>query len=148
MTEHTRLGRVISCGEGKTLVSLETPGACASCKAKGHCGEAGGREILLEGSFAPGEKLQLSLLPARGLGAALGAFGIPTTLLFLGYILGFHFTGQEGIGALLALGGVALGWLLLFLFNPIWKKLFPLKVESQRDPDQNQGGSNHGLESN
>ena len=118
--EHS--GTVDRVEAGRVYVKIVSQSACGTCKARQACGMAESAEKIVAVStpdaaeYAPGEMVVVGVLRrAGGLAVALGYVGALVVLLAV-LVLTIGAAGwAEGPGALAALGGVALYYMVLWL---------------------------------
>ncbi len=108
-------------GEHVRVTILQTA-ACAGCAARKMCNSAEAKEKDVDvctseaTTYRIGEKVLLEGRLSDGRRAALIAYGVPLVLLLAVLVVAIRLTGSDAVGALWALGSVALYYLLIFLF--------------------------------
>ncbi|MBR7003405.1 MAG: SoxR reducing system RseC family protein [Bacteroidales bacterium] len=116
-------GKVISSGQGIISVEIVSESACSACHAAGLCGMSESRKKIVEvpavrgRGFSVGQEVEVCLAPKTGLKAVLLSYVIPAMILLI-LILSLPLIGLgELAGGLLAVAGVALYYLVLYLFK-------------------------------
>ncbi len=116
-------GKVISSGQGIISVEIVSESACSACHAAGLCGMSESRKKIVEvpairgRDFSVGQEVEVCLAPKTGLKAVLLSYVIPAMILLI-LILSLPLIGLgELAGGLLAVAGVALYYLILYLFK-------------------------------
>ncbi|MBP5218182.1 MAG: SoxR reducing system RseC family protein [Bacteroidales bacterium] len=116
-------GTVTGCGGGKVSVEIVSESACAACHAAGLCtlSESSRKIIevpLSEGeTYVTGQEVEVCLARKSGLKAVLFSYVIPVMfLLILILSLSNIGLGELAVG-LLSVGGIALYYLVLYLFR-------------------------------
>ena len=108
-------------GEHVRVTILQTA-ACAGCAARKMCNSAEAKEKDVDvctseaTTYRVGEQVVLEGRLSDGRRAALIAYGVPLVLLLAVLVVAIRLTGSDAVGALWALGSVALYYLLIFLF--------------------------------
>ncbi len=117
--EHT--GRVDRVENGTVFVTITSTSACGSCKARQACGLAETQEKTVvvkcddAAAYAAGDTVVVGVRRSAGaLAVALGYVGALVVLLAVLLTTIGALGWSEGAGALAALGGVALYYLLLW----------------------------------
>ncbi len=116
-------GKVISSGQGIISVEIVSESACSACHAAGLCGMSESRKKIVEvpavrgKDYSVGQAVEVCLAPKTGLKAVLLSYAIPAMILLI-LILSLPLIGLgELAGGLLAVAGVALYYLILYLFK-------------------------------
>ena len=116
-------GKVVSKGQGKVEVEIISESACAACHAAGLCGMAESRKKIVEvpsirpDDFSMGQEVEVCLAPRTGLKAVLLSYVVPVMILLI-LILSLSKIGLgELVAGLLSIAGVAVYYLVLFLFK-------------------------------
>ena len=116
-------GKVISSGQGIISVEIVSESACSACHAAGLCGMSESRKKIVEvpavrgKDYSVGQEVEVCLAPKTGLKAVLLSYVIPAMILLI-LILSLPLIGLEELaGGLLAVAGVALYYLILYLFK-------------------------------
>ena len=116
-------GKVISSGQGIISVEIVSESACSACHAAGLCGMSESRKKIVEvpavrgKDYSVGQEVEVCLAPKTGLKAVLLSYVIPAMILLI-LILSLPLIGLgELAGGLLAVAGVALYYLMLYLFK-------------------------------
>lgn len=116
-------GKVISSGQGIISVEIVSESACSACHAAGLCGISESRKKIVEvpavrgKDYSVGQEVEVCLAPKTGLKAVLLSYAIPAMILLI-LILSLPLIGLgELAGGLLAVAGVALYYLVLYLFK-------------------------------
>ena len=116
-------GKVISSGQGIISVEIVSESACSACHAAGLCGMSESRKKIVEvpavrgKDYSVGQEVEVCLAPKTGLNAVLLSYVIPAMILLI-LILSLPLIGLgELAGGLFAVAGVALYYLILYLFK-------------------------------
>ena len=116
-------GKVISSGQGIISVEIVSESTCSACHAAGLCGMSESRKKIVEvpavrgKDYSVGQEVEVCLAPKTGLKAVLLSYAIPAMILLI-LILSLPLIGLgELAGGLLAVAGVALYYLILYLFK-------------------------------
>lgn len=116
-------GKVISSGQGIISVEIVSESACSACHAAGLCGMSESRKKIVEvpavrgKDYSVGQEVEVCLAPKTGLKAVLLSYAIPAMILLI-LILSLPLIGLgELAGGFLAVAGVALYYLILYLFK-------------------------------
>ena len=114
-------GKVVSIDQGKISVEIVSESACAACHAAGLCGMSESRKKIVEvpsvrgKDYSVGQEVEVCLAPKTGLRAVLFSYVIPVMILLI-LILSLPLIGLgELAGGLVAIGGVAIYYLILYL---------------------------------
>ncbi len=117
------IGRVESLDVNLVRVKIVSNSACSTCAARKACGMSESEEKIVEvatrsaADFAVGEEVMVAVRRKVGLWAVAVAYVAPLVLLVTILIVASVFGFGEGIAAFGALGGVAIYYLLLWLFG-------------------------------
>ena len=127
-------GTVTQSGNGVTRVRVRQGEGCDQCASKHACLNLAGGEkeiaVATDLTFAVGEEVRVSVDTRYGMRAVWLAFGIPFILL-----TGSVFTAvqwmkvDEGIAGLIALGLLALYFLILSFFNSRLRRSVKVEIE-------------------
>ena len=116
-------GKVISSGQGIISVEIVSESACSACHAAGLCGMSESRKKIVEVPavrgqvLSVGQEVEVCLAPKTGLKAVLLSYAIPAMILLI-LILSLPLIGLgELAGGLFSVAGVALYYLILYLFK-------------------------------
>lgn len=134
--EHEGIIREIS----KDYITVEfvSKSACAECHAKGFCvaGEEETRFVdvpysisTLTEDYQVGERVNLVMSQSLGVSAVFISYAIPLVILII-FLLILSNTGlNELMVGLLSLAGVAVYYLLVFLFRDRLERIFTFSIE-------------------
>lgn len=130
--EHTGIIRKLS--EEKITIGITNLSACASCHAKGACTAADmkDKEIEIEhvdGEFRVGQQVRIIGKASQGFKALFFGYLLPFILLTATLIISLHFTQNEGLSGLLALGILIPYYFALYLFRNKLKRSFEFKIK-------------------
>ena len=116
-------GKVVSADSDKVRVEIVSESACSACHAAGLCGMAESRKKIVEvpahlgQEYVPGQEVEVCLAPKTGLKAVLLSYVLPVMILLI-LILSLYKIGiGELASGLLSIMGVALYYLVLYLFR-------------------------------
>ena len=116
-------GKVISSGQGIISVEIVSESACSACHAAGLCGMSESKKKIVEvpsvhgRDYSVGQEVEVCLAPKTGLKAVLLSYVIPAMILLI-LILSLPLIGLgELAGGLFSVAGVALYYLILYLFK-------------------------------
>ena len=128
-------GTVISVTSSMVKVEIQAQTACAACHARTVCGASSGESRVIpvrrhdDGTFKPGDEVNVVIRQGQGFKAGFFAFLIPLFIL-LGFFLTFPlFFENELVTGLGALGFVALYYLVLAQFRDRLNSGFVFTVE-------------------
>jgi positive regulator of sigma E activity len=114
MTE--REGFVVALDGDHAVVEISAAEACGSCGKAGGCGsgDAGGRRQRIRNAVGAsvGDPVVIVVPDGAVLQAALRAYILPLAFALIGVASGLTL-GGDGLGALLGLVGLGVGWVLL-----------------------------------
>lgn len=91
---------------------------CSVCTLLGSKGETRARAINTV-SAVLGDTVEVESRTRRIIGYAALVFLLPVVLAIVGYLLGIRLSLGEGIALLLALGGLLISFLLIFLYSKL-----------------------------
>lgn len=103
-------------------VTILQSSACSGCAAKQMCSSAEAKEKDVDvftadsAAYGVGQKVKLEGRLSDGRRAAIIAYGLPLLLMLPVLFFAIRLSGSETIGALWALGSVALYYIVIFLF--------------------------------
>jgi len=116
-------GRVLSVSDGTVSVEIVSASACASCHAAGLCTAAESSRKVVEAPLlpgqrvSPGDEVEVCLGKSLGMKAVLLSYVIPLLILLI-FVVSLSSAGvSELLCGLVALGGVGIYYLVLFLFR-------------------------------
>lgn len=116
-------GRVESIDANLVRVKIVANSACSSCASRKACGMSESEEKIVEvktpsaAEFSVGEEVSVAVRRKVGLWAVAVAYVAPLVIL-VGVLATASLLGlDEGIAALSAIGGVAIYYLLLWIFG-------------------------------
>jgi sigma-E factor negative regulatory protein RseC len=122
----TETGWVKELKDGNAVLQLKSKSKCSHCGAKMICGAGNGvtRELIIPNSLLAkvGDQVEISYQESSRILSAFLVFIAPIILLITGYIFGFNRSQSETIGAVWALIGLVVGFLILWLMNKILGK--------------------------
>lgn len=117
----THEGVVKSVENKRVCVTILQSSACAGCAAKVMCASAEAKEKVVDvqtadaDAYRVGQKVVLEGCLSDGRRAAIIAYGLPLLFLLPVLFIATRMTGSETLGALCALGTVALYFLVIYL---------------------------------
>lgn len=121
--EITHPGRIVEITPDFTTVEITVSSACASCHAKGLCGMSEEEEkvIMLPtdpyATYNVGDEVQVCTKMAMGLKAVWISYVIPLIILMILILSLSTIVEREAYRALIAIGGVAVYYLFVWLFR-------------------------------
>ena len=121
-TEISHIGKIVAIDADFITVEIVAESACATCHAAGICGTADATHKAITvpatvGNWAVGQEVQVLLKRSMGFKAVWLAYAIPLAVL-LAVLLGLNAAGVgELASGLVAIGAVALYYLVLLLFR-------------------------------
>lgn len=116
-------GVIDSISGGIVTVRILQESACAACKVAGYCNASESKQKLVEvrcdtpDVYRPGQEVVVVASRGVALRATVLGFVVPLLILFGALMAVLAITGSEGLAALSALGGLALWYVLLWLFR-------------------------------
>lgn len=116
-------GRIESIDANLVRVRIVSNSACGTCAARKACGMSESTEKIIEvvtlsaSEFSVGEEVVVSIRRKVGLWAVAMAYVAPLIVLVVVLIAASMFGLDEGVAAVGAMGGVAIYYLLLWLFG-------------------------------
>ena len=120
--EISHIGKIVAIDADFITVEIVAESACASCHAASLCGTADATHKAITvpatvGNWAVGQEVQVLLKRSMGFKAVWLAYAIPLAVL-LAVLLGLNAAGVgELASGLVAIGAVALYYLVLLLFR-------------------------------
>ena len=120
--EISHIGKIVAIDADFITVEIVAESACTTCHAAGMCGTADATHKAITvpatvGNWAVGQEVQVLLKRSMGFKAVWLAYAIPLAVL-LAVLLGLNATGVgELASGLVAIGAVALYYLVLLLFR-------------------------------
>ena len=120
--EISHIGKIVDIAPDFITVEIVAESACATCHAAGMCGTADATHKAITvpatvGNWAVGQEVQVLLKRSMGFKAVWLAYAIPLAVL-LAVLLGLNAAGVgELASGLVAIGAVALYYLVLLLFR-------------------------------
>ena len=121
--EIVHTGRVVEMTPDFTTVEIIVSSACSSCHAKGLCGMSEDEQKLLSlptdpyGSYNVGDQVQVCTKMTMGLKAVWVSYVIPLLILMILILTLSAVIGNEVITGLVSIGGVAVYYLIIWLFR-------------------------------
>ena len=106
-----------------TTVEIIAQSACAACHARGLCGVADEKQKIIMvptdpyGSYREGDKVLVLLKKSMGMKAVWISYVIPLFILMILILSLSSVTEHEVYAGLAAIGGVALYYLVIYLFR-------------------------------
>lgn len=106
----------------RVRVTILQSSACAGCAARKMCNSSEAKvkevEVLTAdaATYRAGQEVVLEGRLSDGRTAAMIAYGIPLVLLLVTLALAIGFTGSDTVGAMVALGTVALYYIAVYAF--------------------------------
>jgi len=136
-------GRVKAIDGRHVFVTILQSSACSGCAAKKMCNSAEAKEKDVDiftsdaASYRVGEEVVLEGRLSDGRKAALVAYGLPLVLLLMALVLAIKLTGNETLGAMVALGTVLLYYAIVFLFfRGKLQQSFSFRIKTLPPPSQ------------
>lgn len=120
--EISHIGKIVAIDADFITVEIVAESACATCHAAGMCGTADATHKAITvpatvGNWAVGQEVQVLLRRSMGFKAVWLAYAIPLAVL-LAVLLGLNAAGVDELASgLVAIGAVALYYLVLLLFR-------------------------------
>ena len=120
--EISHIGKIVAIDADFITVEIVAESACATCHAAGMCGTADATHKAITvpatvGNWAVGQEVQVLLKRSMGFKAVWLAYAIPLAVL-LAVLLGLNAAGVDELASgLVAIGAVALYYLVLLLFR-------------------------------
>ena len=120
--EISHIGKIVDIAPDFITVEIVAESACATCHAAGMCGTADATHKAITvpatvGNWAVGQEVKVLLKRSMGFKAVWLAYAIPLAVL-LAVLLGLNAAGVgELASGLVAIGAVALYYLVLLLFR-------------------------------
>lgn len=131
------IATVVCVGDGVVEAELTAQSACASCHARMACGMGESTRKRIEiatpdaAAYVPGERVTVSVERNTGMTAVLWAYVVPFVVL-LGALAAAAAAGwSDGAAALIAMGGVALYYMALYLFRGRLERKIHFKIHKQ-----------------
>jgi sigma-E factor negative regulatory protein RseC len=121
--EISHSGRIIDIDQDITTVEIIASSACSSCHAKGMCGFSEDEEKILQlptdpyGTWQKGDEVEVYTKKSMGLKAVWIAYIVPLVVLMVLILALAPVVEKEIMRGVYALGGVALYYLVVFLFR-------------------------------
>ncbi len=118
------------------IVKIIQHSACGSCKSKGHCTIADNSEKIIEVSsiennkYKIGDEVIVTLEQNLGYKALLMGYMFPLFVLVASILIILELTNNEAVSALLAIGIMAIYYILLYSFKDKLKKTFTFRIKS------------------
>lgn len=138
MTDNIKHKGVVETIEGNHIrVKILQVSACAACHAKDLCNSSDNKEKIVDvytdhpSEYTAGDDVYVLVSQSTGRTAVLWGFIIPFLFLMTFLILGYTLSGSEGIGALSAIGGLALYYLLLSMKKQTMARKFTFTIKPQ-----------------
>ena len=116
-------GRILEITPDFTAVEILVSSACSSCHAKGLCGMSEQEEKVIMIPTDPytvravGDQVQVKTKMSMGLKAVWISYVIPLAILMILILSLSSVIASEGLRALVAIGGVAVYYFLVWLFR-------------------------------
>ena len=121
--EITHEGKIVEITPEQTLVEIVVPSACSECHAKGLCGMSEDEEkvIMLPtdpyADYQAGDEVKVCTKMSMGLKAVWISYVIPLAVLMILILSLSAVMDNEYVTGLLSLAGVALYYLVIWLFR-------------------------------
>lgn len=116
-------GIVTEVNQDIVRVSIVAESACGACHARGFCSLSETQEKIIETSVPPyaefriGDVVEVTLSKTHGQKAVFYGYVLPFFLLMIALLTAYHFTGDEGIAGLSALGILVPYYFILYLLR-------------------------------
>jgi positive regulator of sigma E activity len=116
------------------IVSIVNQSACSGCHAKGGCTVADVQEKDIEvtsfrRTYIPGNTVTVIFRESSGLKALFLGYILPFLILLLTLIIAIEVTGNELLGAFIALGMLVPYYIVLYFSKDKLKKAFTFELE-------------------
>ena len=121
--EISHAGRILEITPEFTTVEIISSSACSSCHAKGLCGVSEEQVKTISVPTDPysdwqaGDEVEVCLKKSMGLKAVWISYVIPLLILMILILSLSSVTGHEVYTGLIAIGGVALYYLIIYIFR-------------------------------
>ena len=133
----SHIGKIIEITPEFTTVEIISSSACASCHAKGLCGVSEEKVKVISlptdpyASYSTGDEVEVVMKKSMGLKAVWISYVIPLFILMILILSLSSVTVHELYAGLIALGGVALYYLLIYLFRNRLSKDFVFYIKEK-----------------
>lgn len=130
-------GRILEITPDFTTVEILVSSACSACHAKGLCGMSEEQEKVIMvptdpyTSYEVGESVQVLTKMTMGMKAVWISYMIPLAVLMILILSLSSVIGNEGIRGLVAIGGVALYYFIIWLFRHKLSNEFVFYIRKQ-----------------
>ena len=134
--EITHRGRVIEITPEFTTVEIIVSSACSECHAKGLCGMSEEQQKLLSvpadpyATYKVGDEVRVCTKMTMGLKAVWISYVIPLVILMILILSLSPVIGNEPLRGLIAIAGVALYYLCIWLFRDRLSDEFTFYIEN------------------
>jgi sigma-E factor negative regulatory protein RseC len=130
--EIAHTGTVKEVGDAYVKVGFRTTSACASCRAKGHCGINDAQERVMDiprnGDYQPGERVHIRLRESLGFRALFFGYLLPFLVLMVILVASVAAGVEEGLAGLAALGSVVLYYIILYIYRDRLDRSFSFQL--------------------
>jgi len=138
------IGKVVKIDSDKAYVEVERSSACASCGLQEAEELAAGGKVVFEAynmaSATIGDRVRVQVRTGAYTKASLYVYGIPVLFLVIGAVAGAYAAtilkrSSDTMSGLFAMGGLVVGFIVLFLFRKRGNKTeyMPVVVEVIQD---------------
>lgn len=138
------IGKVVQVIDDKAYVEVERSSACAQCGLQEAEELAAGGKVVFEAynlaGAKSGDRVKVQVRTGAYMKASLYIYGIPVLFLIIGAIAGAYAAtilrkSSDTISALFAMGGLVVGFIILFLLRKRSNKAeyMPVVVEVMQD---------------
>ena len=123
-------------GNNRYWVKIERNAACGSCKA---CNFGKQNHIVLpavsDTEFTVGDKVRIEMSVKKTYLSSLILYVLPIFLLLAAFFITYAISGNEMLGLCVSLGGLIVGFLVIFLLDKLLRKYTVAKIISKEDMD-------------
>ena len=138
------IGRVVRVADDQAFIEVERSSACAQCGLQEAEELATGGKVVFEAynlaGAKSGDRVKVQVRTGAYMKASLYIYGIPVLFLIIGAIAGAYAAtilrkSSDTISALFAMGGLVVGFIILFLLRKRSNKTeyMPVVVEVMQD---------------
>lgn len=138
------IGRVVRVADDKAFIEVERSSACAQCGLQEAEELATGGKVVFEAynlaGAKSGDRVKVQVRTGAYMRASLYIYGIPVLFLIIGAIAGAYAAtilrkSSDTMSALFAMGGLVVGFIILFLLRKRSNKAeyMPVVVEVMQD---------------
>jgi sigma-E factor negative regulatory protein RseC len=116
------------------FISISAQSACSSCHSRGSCSVGGTQEKTIEvprqagQEFLEGDVVEVLMKKSMGPIAVVWGYIIPFLLLIFALIIFINLLNSEGLAGILAIGILAVYYLILYVFKNKFQKAFQFSI--------------------